>query len=341
MAAPAPAAERCPPEILAEIVQYFGPLPVLRDLRSEQRKEAKHELAIGSLVCKDWAQRCRPKAFDTIQIKGNRTIPNGYESLGSFASLVSETPKTLQPVSEYVKTLYLYREIDETDWYDRIKFNTKKILQLSRDLTRENETCAVFLPHAEIYAHTGMHTFEAILAGQRIPVADPRRPSHKSPLFCHRMILERVYLASLPESLHFLLKSFRCVGNSIDLDMTEVNWIDDRETRRPVCPLLDVNMKISAMDCTSPIEPVWSAFTQIGASSIYYMDPSGERPSALLLYTSDLDIISNASQFLFTSLCVVRDLSEYVTRLQVFRGPLNEVEEENGELASFYHVLVA
>ncbi|KAI0346140.1 hypothetical protein BDW22DRAFT_722346 [Trametopsis cervina] len=174
-----------------------------------------------------------------------------------------------------------------------------------------------------------MHTFEAIRAGQRIPVADPRRPSHKSPLFCHRMILKCVYLASLPESLHFLLKSFRCVGNSIDLDMTGVYWNDDRDTRRPVCPLLDVNMKISAMDCTSPIEPVWSAFTQIGASSIYYMDPSGERPSVLLLYTSDLDIISNASQFLFTSLCVVRDLSEYVTRLQVFRGPLNEVEEEN------------
>ncbi|KAI0346104.1 hypothetical protein BDW22DRAFT_1342380 [Trametopsis cervina] len=327
------AAARLPPEILEEIIQYFGPLSILRDLQSEYRQEAKSVLAACSLVCRYWAHKCRPKAFDCIQmrVKGSRTIYDGRESLRSLSSLVSQTPQTLKAVSEYVKTLHLYRDISSGNWYDSAKFNTNHILQLSEDQIDTYGTCAVFLPHAEIYAHTDMYNYVPVQVGYRGPIADTFRVPQNLPLFCHRIILERVYVSWLPGFLYSLLRSLRCIGTSVNLEMTEVYWRNSRGESRSVLPLLDVNMKISARNCTSHAELVWSVFTMMERSSIYYLDPVGERPSILLLYSPDLEIMSSISQVLHTGICSSETPGyyDYTLRLQVSRGPLNELDVED------------
>ncbi|KAI0346103.1 hypothetical protein BDW22DRAFT_720286 [Trametopsis cervina] len=345
----ASAATRLPPEILAEILQYFGPLQILRDLESRHRRETKRVLAACSLVCKYWAKKCRPKAFDCIKLKPwSRTEQDSHKYVLSLSALVSQTPQTLRPVSEYIKTLHLYREINDEDWYDSDEFNTNLILrlsknlilqlsnhqnlQLSKDQIHAYETCAVFLPHAEIHAYTNMYDFDAIDVGHQSSIAGPPTRSNAPPLFCHRVILERVYLRSLSRHLRSFLKSLRCIGTSIDLEMTEVHWLNEEARSRPLHPLLDVDMNISAKWGTDPVKLVWSAFKMIGRSSIYYADPLGDRPDILLLYESELEIMSSISKVLYTDICHEATVSEDMTRLQVSRGPLNELEVEEDDL---------
>ncbi|KAI0343181.1 hypothetical protein BDW22DRAFT_1356776 [Trametopsis cervina] len=317
-------ATRFPPELFMDVLQYVGPLPVLRDLQSEHRKDAKYGLATCSLVCKYWAKQCRPKAFDCIQIKGSCTRRSGYKSLRSLALLVSKTPQSLQPISEYIKILHLYREINDADWYDSVEFNTKRVLQLSQNHVHKNERCAVLLPNAEIYAH-------AVQAGQSMvyPIEGPLNSSRNIPLFCQRIILEEVQLYWLPGTLRSLLKIFRCIGPSVDLEMRRVFWVDDNDRGRSVIPLLDINMNISARFCRNPAEAVWSAFTMLGRSSIYYVDPSGHQPHLLLLHASELETMKSISQVLYDVVRIRAALGDADTRLQISRGTLNGLAVED------------
>ncbi len=170
-----------PPELFDDILFYVCEHAwSLLDLSLEiqDRKEAVKDVAACSLTCVYWARFCRQWMFRNISVRN-------YDDMCAFSSLVVNTPKTLQPICEYVDVATLVQHVGDRPWLH--------LLLLHRPLFP-------FRPHTGIYFRI-LESPSGISALQRPTsrglFAGLPRTLPSSCHQCHSLIIDNPHLHSL------------------------------------------------------------------------------------------------------------------------------------------------
>lgn len=105
-----------PPELLRHILEKMcdseharALLHPLTHVEVPNRKEAIKHVTACSLTCVYWAQICREQLFGDVWIKS-------YEDMRAFSSLVANTPKRFEPISNYVEWASLEQRVGDRPW---------------------------------------------------------------------------------------------------------------------------------------------------------------------------------------------------------------------------------
>lgn len=212
-----------------------------RSLNIPNRHEAIKTVIACSLTCVYWARICRAELFRSISIKN-------YEDMLVFSTLISSTPKTFTPISEYVSNATLVQRVGERPWVYRLW------LQPSLFPFRDNANIAFYIEDSPNDSTPRRSISQRLFA-------DLPRTLPSSCLQCKTLIIHKPRFFA-PRNLTSLVGQF--IGSK-GLILSYVTWDtearleSDMLTRDPL-RILSSYFQVAVLSSLYTAEAAWLAF---------------------------------------------------------------------------------
>ncbi|KAI0797290.1 hypothetical protein BC629DRAFT_1592334 [Irpex lacteus] len=296
-----------PPELFKRILEdVCEDASDLLNLNTDvpNRKKAVKNVTACSLTCVYWAQICRQKLFGTVWIKS-------YEDMRAFSSLVANTPKRFQPISNYVGSAYLEQRVGDRPWIHLLRMQPSlfpcKYLQL---------VLIIFKGSGSTNVAVASH----YLTYRRLFTGLPRTPPPFC-LQCDRLSIENARFVA-PYHLTSLLGILSTTTGELRLHNViwdaQARFASNLLTSEPLQIPEDIDFSVTVRDSQYLAEAAWIAFAtrfrRISQSTI--LPPLHRNPERSISAVKVLRILSPAQQAIL-GICTLLSQISKVPRLHL------------------------